>query len=140
MSYEDLRKMKAEYETAVREKGKELFLQELKGFFAKYPDIKAVGWTQYTPYFNDGDACVFRVGEACFCTKEITEEAASEDGASFSENLGWIGEYSRNPMPKSAFRDFEALVDDDIFEQAFGDHAYVIATPTAIYVNEYEHD
>jgi hypothetical protein len=25
--------------------------------------IHSFGWRQYTPYFNDGDACVFRVGE-----------------------------------------------------------------------------
>lgn len=27
------------------------------------PIIRAVGWDQYTPYYNDGESCVFRVGE-----------------------------------------------------------------------------
>ena len=30
------------------------------------PEIDSVFWTQYTPYFNDGDSCYFSVGELCF--------------------------------------------------------------------------
>lgn len=30
--------------------------------------INSFGWTQYTPYFNDGDPCVFSVGEPWFRT------------------------------------------------------------------------
>ena len=26
-------------------------------------NIQAIAWSQYTPYFNDGDECVFRVSE-----------------------------------------------------------------------------
>jgi hypothetical protein len=33
------------------------------------PTIDSFGWTQYTPYFNDGDPCVFHVGEPWFRTK-----------------------------------------------------------------------
>lgn len=28
-------------------------------------NIKALYWTQYTPYFNDGEPCVFRVNDLC---------------------------------------------------------------------------
>ncbi|HWJ26014.1 MAG TPA: hypothetical protein VNS32_05695, partial [Flavisolibacter sp.] len=48
------------------EKRKELTEQLRKDFpallaplFEKYPGVKNVRWTQYTPYFNDGDACEF---------------------------------------------------------------------------------
>ncbi len=34
-----------------------------KEFFAAHPAVKSIAWTQYTPYFNDGDPCTFRVGE-----------------------------------------------------------------------------
>jgi hypothetical protein len=27
--------------------------------FEKYPKLQAIRWNQYTPYFNDGDACYF---------------------------------------------------------------------------------
>ncbi|MFC9995776.1 hypothetical protein [Nocardia sp. NPDC127526] len=28
-----------------------------------FPEVEAVRWTQYTPYFNDGDVCEFGTGE-----------------------------------------------------------------------------
>lgn len=33
----------------------------VKALFGKYPDLISFSWTQYTPYFNDGDECVFSV-------------------------------------------------------------------------------
>lgn len=35
-------------------------------FFAKNPEFKSAEWTQYTPYFNDGDSCSFGVNEISF--------------------------------------------------------------------------
>lgn len=32
------------------------------------PIISAFGWTQYTPYFNDGEPCYFSVGTPWFAT------------------------------------------------------------------------
>ena len=31
--------------------------------FERYPEITVIKWTQYTPYFNDGDTCEFYVNE-----------------------------------------------------------------------------
>jgi len=33
----------------------DIFISEI---FKKYP-IESFGWSQYTPYFNDGDTCAF---------------------------------------------------------------------------------
>ena len=38
------------------------------------PYIHSFGWNQYTPYFNDGDACVFSVGSPWFRTVDDLEE------------------------------------------------------------------
>lgn len=35
-------------------------------FFETFPQVKGITWTQYTPYFNDGEECIFRVGETYF--------------------------------------------------------------------------
>lgn len=35
------------------------FIELLDAVFAADERVTAVGWRQYTPYFNDGDACVF---------------------------------------------------------------------------------
>lgn len=39
------------------------FAEVFEQFFAENPNVGGVVWTQYTPYFNDGDECVFRVND-----------------------------------------------------------------------------
>jgi hypothetical protein len=39
------------------------------------PTMHSFGWTQYTPYFNDGEPCVFGVNEPWFRTVEDVEKA-----------------------------------------------------------------
>jgi len=62
-----IEKIKAEL--AAFEEKKRVFVEELrrefpamfKELFAQAPNLKSVGWTQYTPYFSDGDECIFSV-------------------------------------------------------------------------------
>ena len=67
MSNQILEKIKTEI-AAFDEKKKALLAELQKEFpamftelFAQAPDLKSFGWTQYTPYFNDGDSCEFGV-------------------------------------------------------------------------------
>jgi hypothetical protein len=54
-------------ELAAFEEKKQAFVAELRNefpsmfteLFAQAPKLKSVSWTQYTPYFNDGDSCEF---------------------------------------------------------------------------------
>ena len=39
----------------MKEKVQKQLKPVLKDFMNSHPNIKAIGWTQYTPYFNDGD-------------------------------------------------------------------------------------
>lgn len=43
----------------MRNKIKANFHELAKTVFNEYPELKSFGWTQYTPYFNDGEECVF---------------------------------------------------------------------------------
>lgn len=57
------------------------FEEQAQELFARIPEIEEFSWTQYTPYFNDGDECVFSVdtdarrvkftGGACIRPDEI---------------------------------------------------------------------
>ncbi len=47
------------------------FNEIIKLFFDECPKVQAVIWSQYTPYFNDGDECVFSVNEPNFVTKNF---------------------------------------------------------------------
>lgn len=45
----------------LRTESKSAFTEGSKDFFERYPNLDSFGWTQYTPYFNDGEPCEFQV-------------------------------------------------------------------------------
>jgi hypothetical protein len=49
------------------------------------PTMKAFGWTQYTPYFNDGDPCVFSVGEPWFRTVDDVKDKTSDGDGDYDD-------------------------------------------------------
>lgn len=53
------------------------------------PTMHSFGWTQYTPYFNDGDACIFSVGEPWFKTVDDARKAGQLDEN--EEGYAWLG-------------------------------------------------
>ena len=58
----------------------EVVLKEItKAFFDKYPQAECLVWTQYTPYFNDGEECIFRVGDVLSVLKvDVVDEDIDE--------------------------------------------------------------
>lgn len=72
--------------TRIKESGgiKDMF----KAFFENNPDIKAVGWTQGTPSFNDGDPCVFSVYEVQYSKEDVDPEDGINE-AEDDEESGW---------------------------------------------------
>jgi len=61
--FDELKEMKAAYDRKLQQEGKAAVKDAFKDLFDKYPEIRSVVWAQYTPYFNDGDACTFGVNE-----------------------------------------------------------------------------
>ena len=43
----------------LQDKSSEIFLSSFKNLFEETPKLKSFAWSQYTPYFNDGDTCYF---------------------------------------------------------------------------------
>jgi len=61
--------LNAQIEAARKEmqaKSEGLIEAVVKQFLDKCPEVTGIHWTQYTPYFNDGDTCEFSVHEFCF--------------------------------------------------------------------------
>lgn len=130
------------------------------------PTMKAFGWTQYTPYFNDGEPCVFGVGGPWFLTVNDPDPDGMEDmyefqiGYSGHPSLGkrdsrWEGDWpNRREVPLEyegpdveRFDRVKALSDaiergefDDVLLEAFGDHASIRVTAAGITVDSYSHD
>ena len=121
-------------------------------------EIVAFGWVQYTPYFNDGERCVFGVEEPWFRT---TADAEGDDeledlqisihpilsGHRYVEATGSFVPAERDADAVARYARCKALADamatgefDDVLLDAFGDHAHVRVSSSGIVVDVYEHD
>ena len=133
-----------------------LFDEFREHIFLKYPKLNSFGWTQYTPYFNDGDACLFYANTDYLM---INDEYA-EDSEWFSKNkiISWgqwnqdIKSYEgRVEEPNTQFdEDLLNAYDDialflgnfgnDFYLTKFGDHAEITVTKSSVDISDYDHD
>ncbi len=125
----------------MRKEGEAVFREMFKEFFEATPGVIAVRWTQYTPHFNDGEACVFGVREASF--KFTPETRADLKGVeSYSKDEEYLDHYSFD-CP-AALKELDKTLQSeemaDVLQVAFGDHAEIVATREEFTVEEYEHD
>lgn len=144
-------------------KAQELFKKTTAEIFEKVPQLNAIRWTQYTPYFNDGDTCEFSVGDPYFTNAEGDE---LEDLTSYGEYDGegdhiWCAEtytlrsdssYSQSTRDLAALthpqlialEKFAVLIQSeemqDVMLAMFDDHVCVTATRDGFDVDEYSHD
>lgn len=129
-----------------------LFKETTKEFFDKNPNVTAIVWTQYTPYFNDGDTCVFSVNEPTFTNAPDPhnvrwgeydgDEETAADGSEIFAWEGW-GECPQN-LNRSMCDAFSRMIQssemEDVMEAMFGDHVKVVATREGFDVDDYDHD
>ncbi len=128
-----------------------MFKESLKSFFELNPGINALRWTQYTPYFNDGDACVFGVNDVYFTNAKGNQlddisrwgEYEGNDEGVWSEN--YYKYFADKPGVNVESCEFlSGMISSsemqDIMKQMFGDHVCVTVTREGIDVEEYDHD
>lgn len=136
-------KLKAEYEAAVKAVGRDGIQKLLAPVFESFPNVKSVRWTQYTPYFNDGEPCEFSSNadycELLFAAGEGGDVVTKED---FDEDFEESWDCRKDAEKQKAFEAFkEALgLPDDVLLAAFGDHAQVTVDRSGVEVEEYSHD
>lgn len=58
---EELKKLKEAYKAALKDTAKDILKERVQEWFKQRPEAQFICWRQYTPYFNDGDPCVFSV-------------------------------------------------------------------------------
>jgi hypothetical protein len=112
--FENLQQEFAELEKRMQERGKEVFASVSKEVFEKDPKLVSFSWTQYTPYFNDGDECVFSVHDNLFFSYGDEEECryCYECGKKVDEK--WLD------CPTCNSRTYEYDPDDVDGEDAWG--------------------
>lgn len=137
---DEFAQLKASLVNQLRPKFKELFLP----FLQKWDQVKFFRWTQYTPFYNDGDPCVFNVHDLYGYTD------GDDPDASEGTVYGWSGTKYLEPQfgdkAGEVLSDFKALTKEfgnipkDVMQDLFGDHAQITVTREGIDVAEYSHD
>jgi hypothetical protein len=141
--FDELKALKEAYDTKLSEEGEEAVKELFKELFDKHPQLESVTWRQYTPYFNDGDPCYFRVGEfeANFDGEDYDEEEDEEEEVVEEEAPEEVVE---EPVDYDAINDaVYELADElpeEVLEHVFGDHVTITATRDGFDITEYEHD
>lgn len=141
--FEELQAKKAEISKQISKEGKEQLEQVFFNYLNENPKYHGVCWTQYTPYFNDGDECVFSVNNPSFVIEEIPDGADDlDDGDYYGDSEKTVSEYTDEH--KTAIRKFTSAVfagNNDVFHLVFGDHIRVLYTLAhGFEVDEYEHE
>jgi hypothetical protein len=149
--FDDLVTKQRELQKEFQNTAQALFKETTKEFFDQNPLVKAIVWTQYTPYFNDGDTCTFRVGAATFTNAEEADSIRWGEYGGDEENIWCYGDdcYSdETPVPpevNTALCDsFDRLINSsemtDVMLAMFDDHVKVVATRDGFESDEFDHD
>lgn len=143
-----------------------MFKETMKEFFDKNPGITALKWSQYTPYFNDGDSCVFRVNDVYFTNASADElenvtvwgEYEGEDESVWvTANIAYVlnsgSKYYEEEAAKiraaggvdvDSCKRIDKMIRSDemeeIMQEMFGDHVVVTATREGFDVIDHEHE
>lgn len=148
----EIAKLKAE----AQQMASDAFDSFCKEIFEKHPKIESFGWSQFTPYFNDGDTCTFSVntdyisinGEYVDDSKWVNETTVVDWGTWNRElriyegrvevpNLDYDAELAKG---SDEITEFLRNFDNDFYITRFGDHAEITVTKDGVDVDEYEHD
>lgn len=81
---DEIDKITEEIKTYTQNKLKPIF----SGFMEANPAVKAIFWTQYTPYWNDGEECFFSVNNICYDLGLMSEE--DKDDSDFYQEGDYV--------------------------------------------------
>lgn len=147
--FENMKAQIKEFRQKMKDEGKDFFLGLSKELFENHPKLLKFGWKQFTPYYNDGDPCVF----SSYHTDPsilVDSDAKDEDGKleSWCDEDEWLYNEAWFPQEDQSdgakiYRDVEKTLsqfDDDDMENFFGDHVQVVVSRDGVEVEDYEHD
>jgi hypothetical protein len=136
---EQMRQLREE----LAQKAKDGFHESIQELFENHPSLIQFSWTQYTPYFNDGDTCYFSAH-----TDYFNLQTAEDEEEEFS-NYSLYDGYGKDRVEKEmtphleagkAILEVLAVFDSEDYEKMFGDHCRVVVTREGVETEHYEHD
>lgn len=141
--FDEIIKLKEEFDAKVEAVGQEAICNEIRKQLLELPDgVAAVRWQQYTPYFNDGEACTFRVHDPEFKLTDEFVKSSGKDLVSDYDDL-WYDSWSisYNEMDAcTGLSKFIQGIPEEVMEAAFGDHVEIEVSRTGFTVDEVSHD
>lgn len=128
------------------------FLALFLPLFKKFPLFQAVTWVQYTPRFNDGDPCRFRMGDI---TPLVGSDPDSPGGQSVdldeyddqalmdmshSELDGLYDQKAIDAIPEfeDEFWKAAGMISEDLSLAVFGDSVQVVITRSGVRSDDYD--
>lgn len=137
----------------LKTEGRQAFKDGTAALFEKWGDkLQNFSWTQYTPYFNDGDTCEFSAHTDYIFLNVPYEKTEYYDGPYYSYDGDgdlWDYEVSKPYRNEDVTEEQEIATDiiellgslgDEILKDLFGDHARVVVTRDGATAQEYDHD
>lgn len=92
---------------------------------AQSDNIKSIGFTAYTPYFNDGDTCGYRVHTSYLYVNGDEDPQLSDDDRKLVNEISKV----------------LRQIPDEIYRDVFGDHVLVhVNIDGTVTTEEYEHE
>lgn len=110
--------------------GRDFFKTETEAIFTDFPNLRDFAWSQYTPYWNDGEPCCFSVHDWFTASyfNELPEFEGERDEVSYDSDL--------NARLSALING----IDEDVMRDLFGDHVTVLVSRDTVEVEECEHD
>lgn len=152
----EINEARQNYQALMRQHGAALVEEMAKDIFDAFPCVRAIQWTQYTPYFNDGEPCYFSVNEARLALNEDFMESlqASEKQClyechdDFTEFSYRLTDHPNTPTAqvlrkiKEALEEFQGVLNNlsEAMEEAFGDHQQITISRNGVEAEEYSHN
>lgn len=126
-----VQKLNDERVALVQAQGQAALGGAFKELFEKHETLESVTWAQYTPYFNDGDSCMFSVHG--FRNAKTTDGEEHEE-PSYGDKL--------SPAIVADLKAIENAIRGlgSTMELIFGDHKEITASRNGFSVDDCDHD
>lgn len=148
MSFDNIDRFVVEFQEQKKQfkmKMQEEFKKTVKEFFDNCPGVKSIVWVQYTPYFNDGEPCVFQIGDTSFSNADPDKvspwgELEDEEDGLWAAAYRYADHLDKNQAEYC--NKFAKMVNqlDEVMEEMFGDHVRINVTREGFDIQDYIHD
>lgn len=116
--------------------------------FKNIPQLKAISWIQYTPYFNDGDECRFSIREIIYYNyipdryfryaEEFEDEEQAEGTWAYTDYELKNTDLSEEVIAFLKKFDSTINTNSEFIKEIFGDHRKIIWTVEGVQTQEYD--